>query len=117
MGVFTLSSTELIELTKLPSLLEHFAEHQTQKGDLSLYEFISLHYSDESHHHDENDKRLPFKSHDHCVNYNVAYVLSKTFQGVELKPEFQTIREFTIPKSSSLTSTNPSAIWQPPKIS
>lgn len=117
LGVFTLTSTELIELTKLPSLIEHFVEHQSQNGELSLYEFISLHYSDESEHHDENEKKFPFKSHEHCLNYNVAYVLTKTFEGIELKPDFETIREFSIPKSSSLTTTNPSAIWQPPKIS
>ena len=117
LGVFTLTSTELIELTKLPSLLEHLAEHKAEKADLSLYEFLALHYSNDSHHHDEHDKKLPFKSHDHFVNTNVTYVLTKTFTNVELKPEFESIRKFIIPKTSSLTSTNLSSIWQPPKIS
>jgi hypothetical protein len=115
LGVFALTSTELIELTKLPSLVGHFTEHRAENQSLSLFQFIKLHYSDESHHHDENDKRLPFKSHDHCVNSAITYILTRTFPTVELKPDFEAIREFTIPKGVFLTSINPSSIWQPPK--
>lgn len=117
LGVFALTSTELIQLTKLPSLVQHFSEHRTENTEMSLYDFISLHYSDESHHHDENDKELPFKSHDHCVNTSIAYVLPKSFPEIILKLDFESFKEFTIPKGNFLTTINPSSIWQPPKIS
>lgn len=117
LGVFTLTSTELIQLTKLPTLVEHFAEHRAANMDLSLYEFINIHYSKESKHHDDTDEKLPFKSHDHCVNTSVAYVLTKTFPEVIIKPDFESIKEFSIPKGCFLTSNHVSAIWQPPKNS
>lgn len=117
LGLFALTSTELIQLTKLPSLVQHFSEHRTENAKMSLYAFISLHYSDESHHHDENDEELPFKSHEHCVNTSIAYVLPKSFPEILLKLDFELIREFTIPKGNFLTNINPSSIWQPPKMS
>ncbi len=85
--------------------------------DLSFVDFINLHYAQDSHHHDENDDRLPFKTQDHFVNSNIVFVLDSSFSEIVLRTEFETEREFSIPKGNFISNSNPSMIWQPPKFS
>lgn len=59
------SSTELHQFMKIPFLLQHFHDHKNEDPSLSLLAFLKIHYTD-NHHPDDNDDRedneLPFKS-------------------------------------------------------
>jgi hypothetical protein len=62
--VFFCSSTEFIELFKLPLLVQHYSKHKTETGSLSLFTFLKHHYSKESKNDndDNEDSQLPFKT-------------------------------------------------------
>lgn len=59
----TLSAqTPVGQVFKLPLLIEHFIKHQKQTG-VSLFSFITDHYSHEHHDADQSeDRQLPFKT-------------------------------------------------------
>ena len=58
------SSTEFHELMRVPVLFEHFTEHKRLVGDISLWEFLVMHYNTNVPH-DADDNKLPFKDSDH----------------------------------------------------
>ena len=60
----TISSTEVVQLLKLPILFHHYAAHKTEKKGVSFIGFLSEHYS-YSHDNDndvEEDMKLPFQA-------------------------------------------------------
>jgi hypothetical protein len=62
------------ELSKLPFILQHYNEHQTQNTDISFWDFLNLHYFDTNHKNSDpchND--LPLQ-HSHTIT-----ILDKTF--------------------------------------
>lgn len=61
--LFILHNTALNQLLKLPVLVTHFLEHREAKRDLSITEFLCMHYSGEKDH-DSTDHKLPYKQVD-----------------------------------------------------
>ena len=61
---FSIGSTELLELIKLPQLVSHFYEHQDKNPKLTFFHFIKLHYgqADDGDGDRSSDEELPFKS-------------------------------------------------------
>jgi hypothetical protein len=52
------------EIFRLPSLIEHFAEHKMENKDISIAHFLWLHYMDASHEHsDSRHEHLPLHCH------------------------------------------------------
>jgi hypothetical protein len=69
----------LAEIFRLPSLLEHFAEHQKENKTISFADFLWLHYMDASHEHsDSRHEHLPL----HCHHVMMAESL------MSVAPEF-----------------------------
>lgn len=114
------ANTEVGQLLKLPNLIQHFSEHHehTDNHDISLVDFITIHYNNSDDHHTNKDKgdhqSLPFKT----INQSVINVLA-----------FENITEFSFrePSTISLYSTVPfpqefyisnvfACIWLPPKL-
>lgn len=64
MVLFT--QTELHEFSKLPEFIKHFTEHRSENKNLSLMDFLKLHYfnGDVKDTDYDQDMKLPFKSHD-----------------------------------------------------
>lgn len=60
----------LDECMKLPQLWEHYQLHRQKHPDLSLTDFLALHYgADSSRHREQHDhSKIPFKSPAHCVH-------------------------------------------------
>lgn len=54
----------MLEVMKVFNLMEHYAHHQSENGDMGLLEFFQMHYGgDHAQDHDfEKDLSLPFKS-------------------------------------------------------
>jgi hypothetical protein len=59
----------LVELLRLPSLMEHFIEHKAENSAMTVSEFLWLHYADETHHEaDSKHEKLPMHCHaDHAI--------------------------------------------------
>ena len=65
-SILLFSQTELHQLLKLPVLLHHFFEHKNDSQNITLSQFIFLHYFN-NHPIDgdhEQDMQLPFKTSD-----------------------------------------------------
>ncbi len=115
-SIFLSSSTQFIEVLKLPLLIEHYFEHKAENKNITFIDFIKLHYAENTHyasHH--KDKELPFKAfhQGNCISIallktdiNITIVNSKV-PTVPLKHN-----SFY---SSQFLSYYTASIWQPPK--
>jgi hypothetical protein len=114
LSLYLISLTELSQLVKLPSLVEHYIEHKEKQSDLSLWEFLSMHYTQNANH-DTNHEKLPFKSHNGCINMVVIAFISNNFESISVNAVY-TENKTTIAYSEKFsTSSFLSSIWQPPK--
>lgn len=116
--VYVISLTEFNQLVKLPVLVEHFKEHKSKNKELTLLKFLAMHYADEQAgdaDHD-TDMKLPFKSHEGCLNAMIeVYVPASTTHSIT-KPAPIGIKSYLPYSESFLNSSFLSSIWQPPKF-
>lgn len=118
MAVYTLSTNlQIMELVKLPLLLEHFKEHKQWDHDISFMDFMYLHYIQDNNKYGdvERDMEMPFKTPLHSLGLYVGFTMPS--------PDFILIHkaDYIEPKliysidSSIYSSQYPSSIWHPPK--
>lgn len=117
LAAYLCSYTEFNELLKLPLLLEHYSQHNSNNSTLSFSDFLYMHYLEaEDNDGDEAaEKKLPFKSHDNCIHSSSINFFAQT-SDIYIKPietELATAqtqeKEFFYPSFSA-------NIWQPPKL-
>ncbi len=119
--LYSFSTTELHQLLKLPFLIEHFFEHKEQTQSITIWEFLSLHYAHHSDqdNDDEQDRKLPFKSHDYCgfalAIAEVPKTESPEFKNQERLLFFEPNR-YQLSDEPSRSSSILDSIWQPPRI-
>jgi hypothetical protein len=117
--IFLSANTELHQLLRIPSLLQHFIEHKQTDSTISFISFCKKHYTEENeahatNHHDKHEK-LPFKSHD-C---NVAHHAPIFAEPIAFQFEFPisiSYQDKMVTSEYHYLSTELSNIWQPPKI-
>lgn len=114
--VYLFANTELHELAKVGAFVSHFAEHQKENKDITLIEFIKIHYfsgnvMDADY---EQDMKLPFKITD-CSNFSPTHTIPQPVF-LALKPVLS-IESAGLPlyDQSVLPSSHLNDIWQPPK--
>lgn len=117
LSIYLISLTELSQLVKLPVLIEHFSEHKKKDGNLSFWQFLCIHYSqnkmmDADH---EKDMKLPFKSHDGCISVIEIAFVSNHFDYQISKPVYDESKSYSMYTEQFLQSAYLSSIWQPPK--
>jgi hypothetical protein len=115
-----MATTELYQLLKLPFLVEHFMEHQEQNKDITLLDFLYLHYAngDVKDADYEEDMKLPFKSHSNSVTTSIVDVVANTVLKITIhpKPNFVELNVIIISEEAFFASSYHSNIWQPPKF-
>lgn len=113
--IYVISFTELHQFLKMPLLVKHFVEHRQLTNDLTIFEFLSLHYNSEAAH-DPDDMELPFKDFGHCCFAVQTIVMPST--KIELKED--SVSESFILHSVAYKKFIPAShlaeIWQPPRI-
>lgn len=114
------STTELSELLKFPVLVEHYLEHKEEAPEMSVKDFLVLHYNNhlEDHPHDddyEQDQKLPFIVHSQTLTFNFIYPQPIV---VEFKSIlFSQDSDKFVPVNDRATTLGfHSFIWQPPKF-
>ncbi len=110
-----MSVTPLIELVKLPVMIEHYMEHKELNPNLSVFQFLCIHYQGEDIFDADYDKdmKLPFKSYT-SINSFVFYPLTQEYKAIQ-KVNFKYKKENLYTYSFSYSSLSISSIWQPPK--
>lgn len=117
-GIHLFTTTELREFIKLPMLVEHYLEHQSHNGHETLIDFLAMHYMQDNLKDADFDKdqRLPFKSHEGCINLSVLICIPQLSETqVALTPSGSS-EWLILPKISFISSDHLSNIWQPPRF-
>ena len=121
LSLFTVESIfphiDLAELSRIPELWSHFQKHRRESGEITLLEFLNMHYNDPQHSNATplDHQKLPFsKTHHHRV---LAFQVVLDFTNVKLQTVYTCLGEiegvdyyFRYPNKLA------SSIWQPPKI-
>lgn len=118
-SLYLIGTTELSQLLKIGYFVEHYIEHRNINQNLSLTEFIDIHYVQPTVIDDDytEDMQLPFKTHNDCHSYaNSSFVLY-------LKQEISITTPFIEYSANHKTYINPNnisqyldEIFQPPRI-
>jgi hypothetical protein len=109
-----LPNSDLHELSKISTLLQHFQVHQEKYPEQAGFlQFLQMHYQDVQHMQSENHDNLPFKHfgnspYDYFVN---TPVIQSPASVAVLKPQVVYIL-FDPAKPESFSGS----IWQPPQI-
>lgn len=111
------STTELYQFLKIPLLVEHFTEHREENKNITLYQFLYMHYAlgDVRDADYEKDMKLPFKTHDHSVA-SVLNVYLPSQKVTVIEPAQFIEKKYPKGHEKILHSSFLSNIWQPPRI-
>jgi hypothetical protein len=117
LSVTLFTQTELHQLLKLPVLVQHFIEHRAENNNISVTDFIILHYfsgnpKDKDY---ERDMQLPFKTTDFTALVTFAIIPSQPVS--VLQPVVFIDNLFPAIDNNCNHCSQPSDIWQPPKFS
>lgn len=117
LSVTLFAQTELHQLFNLRILFQHFAEHKQEKEDISIIDFIVLHYfsggvKDKDY---EKDMQLPFKAVDCAYAASIALIPAQVTAVTE--PVVFTTLTYSALKNNNIPSSHSADIWQPPKFS
>jgi len=115
-----MATTELYQLLKLPFLVEHFIEHKELNKDITLMQFLYLHYAygDVKDADYKEDMKLPFKSHNNTITTHLVDAVATTVLKITIhaKPNFDPLKVLITSEEAFFASSYCSHIWQPPKI-
>jgi hypothetical protein len=116
---FLATGTEFYQLAKLPVLFSHYSEHQAEDENMTLSEFLQMHFFDplKVDHDYGRDIQLPFKNHECSQHVDYLKVYTRKTH-TDQHPHFsQCTDSFCIPSTAELPTRSCFAeIWNPPKI-
>lgn len=117
LSIYLLCSTELRELSKIGAFVTHYFEHKESNQDLSLIDFIELHYSRNTSKNSDFDKdmKLPFKAHDCSSHQNSENSYFSILHCLIQEPISSLKSVNVLRENSYLPSSYLSDIWQPPR--
>lgn len=120
LSAYLISTTELSQLLKFPVLVEHYVEHKEKNPEISIVDFLVLHYNNhlENHPHDDDydqDQKLPFIVHTDILSFCFVYAPSLSF---DIKVMFPVNQKSKVLSFDDTFSDNNflSSIWQPPRF-
>ncbi len=114
---YSLATTELYQLAKLPLLMEHYQDHKKENKDITLLHFLAIHYTQGNVKDADYDKdmQLPFKTHDGCVNSSITPFVPHNFStGVEKTCTIEN-KSYPTLKDAFFVNSFLANIWQPPR--
>ena len=110
------STTEFHEVFKLPALVSHYFDHHRENPELGILNFLKLHYSSGSDSNDQEDQKLPFKSHPEFAYSNIILHFHTGMQVFVWKSNLSHKPDLIPGSALFLQSDYLSKIWQPPKL-
>lgn len=118
---FLCSSTEFVELLKMPILVQHFKEHKALEPEITFNNFIFDHYWSDVPHTDndeDRDRQLPFNDGQHCTSHSLSIFTNCSLKATRVaQPHtgFAINRKFKISNDFDFSAGATNNIWQPPK--
>lgn len=112
------TATEIHQLVRMPALLKHFSEHKLSTVSLNFFEFLSMHYGNESNQHQSKGsqhEQLPFQGN--CqVSLHILWVSLPGSEEIVSSPISIFKSEKSVLPSFVLPPNDGNQIWQPPKV-
>ncbi|SDH70304.1 hypothetical protein SAMN05421846_101616 [Chryseobacterium taeanense] len=116
LSLYLVSTTELYQLLKIPTLIEHYCEHKKLNPEMSLTAFLKTHYENPVKDGDfGKDQKLPFIIH--TTPLALVFIVGDTFN-FELKNDhFKQIKSRKIPSKNDRFCYKGflRTAWEPPK--
>ncbi|MVT40315.1 hypothetical protein GO495_06960 [Chitinophaga oryziterrae] len=114
--IFILHNTALDQILKLPVLVAHYHEHQQLNGDISIMDFLCMHYwgKDIRDKDYERDMQLPYKTVDiHTITHSFIPLVRTT----DIKFNDIQLEEIVYPllKNNYMPDPALSALFRPPQ--
>ncbi|ULQ53494.1 hypothetical protein [Flavihumibacter fluvii] len=115
--VYLFSATEAHQLLKIPVIFEHFSEHQEVDRNISLLQFLAMHYLHGSPKDKDYDRdmQLPFKTSGDCVAAIAPAFIPVMIEWNIDQPVEIIQQDNLIKPDHFFVSAYLSKIWQPPK--
>ena len=111
--LYLLAYTDAGEIFFLPRLVEHFKDHRLRNPDLSLYDFLAIHYFAVTNDNSSTDHQdLPFT---HIHGKVPASNMPSTFTAEILRIAITCVDNLTGYNQPDATAKFLSSIWQPPR--
>ena len=114
---YLVSTTELYQLLKIPTLVEHYFEHKALNPEMPLIAFLKTHYEHPVKDGDYGkDQKLPFVRHFQplvlvfTLHQNLEFELKHDFQKPLKSPKIPSKDEDFCLKGFK------SSVWEPPRI-
>jgi len=104
------------EFFKLGNLVQHFMAHKSHNSDMSVYDFVDIHYLQETKVDEDfaDDMSLPFKSSDNVPNIVVNKPISNGVHLVTIYFESNS-DNLNAYEDHCNYSAMLQSIWQPPR--
>lgn len=116
LSTFIWVQTPVIQLLKVSTLIEHYYEHRLENNELSIIDYLALHYVHDTDRHPGHDRdmQLPFKQGTSIAFATVFFEQVKFDlpQECEYMSIAQTISQYKSPYQAKEAL---SRIWQPPR--
>jgi hypothetical protein len=115
--VYLFATTEASQLLKLPVIFEHYAEHKQEDKQITILEFLAIHYLHGSPRDKDYDRdmKLPFKTSNDCISTVSSVIIPVAFQFIIVNPLEISPKPIFFHKDEFILSSFPASIWQPPK--
>lgn len=112
------ANTDLLQLVKLPLLVEHYHEHKQWDPNISFLTFMYMHYfEDDVKYADQaRDMEMPFKTSYHSPLTSMGFVFTPADFEIAPKTIFKEGNPVPIAGSPGYSSQYLSSIWQPPRF-
>lgn len=118
--IYLFSFTVAKEIIKLPDFISHFKEHSAANKEITLVDFILLHYLNGSGKDKDyqEDMKLPFKTQDNISCFMIIVLdLPKTFRlEIDKKQSIPTPQDIIFYSSKNYILNNYHSIFQPPEL-
>lgn len=115
-SIYAISTTELIQLLKMPVFVSHFIEHKNNDTKMDLIGFVVHHYGGHEKDADwETDMRLPFMKPSDVLSVVSIPIPFEDY--AILKNQIKVFAKYTDAyQEPHIAKSMLSSIWQPPKI-
>ena len=116
LGIVTINSFSLHHIFKIPVLVAHYFEHQQRGPEITVMEFLSMHYwgQDIDDNDQDRDMQLPFKKFD--LSQSVTTLFFNQGSQFNFK-NFPLEQSYPVIDSEDRISQNVGSLFKPPRQS
>ncbi|AZA92947.1 hypothetical protein EG343_21285 [Chryseobacterium nakagawai] len=118
LSLYLVSTTEVYQLFKIPTLIEHYCEHKKLNPEMSLTAFLRTHYDHPVKDGDYGkDQKLPFIIH--STPLSLVFTINQGFTFETATYHFSPLQIHKIPsKDEDLCCKGfLNSVWEPPRSS